>query len=94
MGKSSGGFKPGQAGNPGGRPKDPEVQKLLRAIKKVQEDTGKNVYEEIVKMALSGNAKAISTVLKKLIPNRKQQTIDVICPKSIEIIITEDKRKK
>ena len=94
MTKHRGQFQPGQSGNPGGRPKDPEVEKFKRALKRVQEETGKDVYEEIIKLALMGNGKALTTVLKKLIPDRKQQELDITGLKSIEIIVTENKKKK
>jgi hypothetical protein len=59
-------FKPGQSGNPSGRPKLPELKNVLNAVLGTQ-DNGREPLQEIFnklhRMSLKGNVKASELLL-------------------------------
>ena len=66
-------FKPGKSGNPLGRPKNPAVDELKKAIEKVQKGEDCTLLEHFVKRAYENDAVLIA-VIKKLLPDLK--TVD------------------
>jgi hypothetical protein len=66
-------FKPGQSGNPGGRPKGRSVtsrlRRLLRKAELPAEGDGKllldRIAETIIKKSLEGNHKFVTTLLER-----------------------------
>lgn len=59
-------FKPGQSGNPSGRPKLPELKNILNSVLGTQ-DNGREplqeLFDKLHKMALKGNVKASELLL-------------------------------
>jgi len=67
-----GGFKPGQSGNPNGRPKGSKTkgQMLLAAL---IEDQGEQIIQSLVDAAISGDTTAGRALLDRLVPPRKDR---------------------
>jgi len=70
-------FKPGQSGNPGGRPKSAPVTNLLREI--LEKDDGKEAIrlaKAIIKEAAKGNVKAFEAIVNRVEgpPQRRANT--------------------
>ena len=79
MSKNSTSFKPGQSGNPNGRPKrDWTVAGLIEQAMEQEDETGvpykKAVYEKLVKMAKDGDIQAVKEVNQRLDGMPKQST--------------------
>lgn len=59
-------FKPGQSGNPSGRPKLPELKNILNSVLGTQ-DNGREplqeLFDKLHRMALKGNVKASELLL-------------------------------
>ena len=66
---SNGRFAPGNAGNPNGRPRKPEVEILRRALEAVKEERGMGFIEHFVRLAYKNHNVAIA-LAKKLIPDK------------------------
>jgi hypothetical protein len=61
-------WKPGQSGNPAGRPPNPEAQQLRDAIATVEKRKKKKWLITLVERSYDNDALAIA-ILKKLIPD-------------------------
>lgn len=58
----------GQSGNPGGRPKKPEIEQLREALEKVKKKKGKSMLEHMVERAYINDAVMIA-LAKKVVPD-------------------------
>lgn len=68
-------FKPGQSGNPKGRPKAlPELRVLMEDV--VGDDGMREIFEKLYKLAQKGNIKAAEILIDRGYGKAKQ-TIDV-----------------
>lgn len=71
-------FKPGQSGNPNGRPRKlPELDKLLADVLGQQNDDGKtaaeNILEALYKRALKGDTRAAEILMDRAYGKAKQE---------------------
>lgn len=71
-------WKPGQSGNPNGRPISSEAEKLRKAMRRVEKERGESFYIKFCQMAFEDSTVMIA-LAKKLIPDLKQveQNIDL-----------------
>ena len=59
-------FKPGQSGNPGGRPKKPMVDRMLQeALTKNDCETAKAIAEQLINKAKRGQLAAIKLIAER-----------------------------
>ena len=63
-------YKPGQSGNPNGRPKG-RVNKLRAEMRKPLQESSPEIIQKAVDLALSGNDSMIKLCLDKIIPSVK-----------------------
>lgn len=74
------GFKPGQSGNPGGRPKRTRLTDALLAqlaeLDKGEETTAEAVARALIRQALGGNVQAIREIADRT-EGKPRQAIDV-----------------
>ena len=73
-------FKPGQSGNPRGRPKGSRHKTTL-AIEKLLDGEGQEITLKAIELAKGGNMAAIRICLDRLAPPRKDQPILFTLPK-------------
>jgi hypothetical protein len=91
-------WKPGQSGNPAGKPKGARhFSTLIRdAITKVAEDTGTRDDEEIVKAlvrkAKEGDLKAVDMVLDR-VDGKAEQTINLDAEVTMNDGLTEEQKE-
>jgi hypothetical protein len=71
-------FKPGQSGNPAGRPKG---SGLVGQLRQQLSDAAPEIVAKLIESAQAGDSTAMRVVLEKLIPNQKPQ----LPPLAIEI---------
>lgn len=70
-------FKPGESGNPEGRPKNPAIEELRNALEKVQNGDGSTLLEHFVKRAYESDAVLIA-VVKKLLPDLRTVEANIL----------------
>jgi len=70
MGRTNTSWKPGESGNPRGRPKKSISEMLEKAIKKVQKDKDCTLLEHFVRRAYEDD-RVLIAVMKKIIPDLK-----------------------
>ncbi|WP_027156673.1 DUF5681 domain-containing protein [Methylobacter luteus] len=70
-------FKPGQSGNPAGRPKDKTHATLLR--KAIAEDMP-DIINTLVNLAKSGDVTAAKVLLDRVCPSLKPQAMPISLP--------------
>lgn len=59
-------FKPGQSGNPGGRPKKPMVDRMLEeALTSNDSETAKAIADKLISMATHGSLSAIKLISER-----------------------------
>lgn len=82
-------FKPGQSGNPKGRPKGARHRSTMAALA-LLEGESEALTRKAVEMALNGDMAAIRLCLERLVPARKEMPVMVNLPKleKAEDIIT------
>ena len=73
------GFRPGQSGNPAGRPKGSRHAALL-ALDAIGEAAAKDVLETVINAAKGGDARSAEIILRRLWPERKGRTIALDLP--------------
>ncbi len=70
-------FKPGQSGNPAGRPKDKTPATLLR--KSIAEDMP-DVVNKLLELAKGGDVQAAKVLLDRICPPLKPQALPIALP--------------
>jgi len=70
-------FKPGQSGNPAGRPKDKTPATLLR--KSIADDMP-DVVKKLVELAKEGDVQAAKVLLDRICPPLKPQALAISLP--------------
>ena len=72
-------FKPGQSGNPAGRPKG---SGLVGQLRQQLSDAAPDIVAKLIESAKAGDSTAMRIVLEKLIPNQKPQLppLDISIP--------------
>ena len=63
-------FKPGQSGNPAGRPKG---SGLVGQLRQQLSDAAPDIVAKLIESAKAGDSTAMRVVLERLIPNQKPQ---------------------
>lgn len=69
-------FKPGQSGNPHGRPPIPEIQLFREALAAVEKDQNKSLLRHAVERAFKEDAVLIA-LLRKMLPDKIDTGIDL-----------------
>lgn len=77
--KHAGHFKPGQSGNPAGKPKGAR-NATTRAIEALLEGDAEAIAQKAIEMAKSGDAAAIRMCLDRLAPPRKDAGVCFALP--------------
>jgi hypothetical protein len=78
-GKQSGGWKPGQSGNPAGRPKGARHAALL-ALDAIGAGAAGEIMDAVVTAAKAGDMRAADILLRRLWPERKGRPVDIRLP--------------
>ncbi len=73
-------FKPGQSGNPNGRPRGSRHKTTL-AIEKLLDGEGEAITRKAIELAKGGDMAAIRICLDRLAPARKDRHIEFTLPK-------------
>jgi len=73
-------FKPGQSGNPRGRPKG-SLNKATLASQALLEGEAEVLTRKVVELAKEGNPLALRFCLERLLPPRKDRPINFTLPK-------------
>jgi hypothetical protein len=73
-------FKPGQSGNPAGRPKGSRNKALL-ALQALLDGEADEIGRKAVEMAKTGDTAAMRLVMERLLPPRKDRPIMFTLPK-------------
>src|SRR6476660_9231112 len=73
-------FKPGQSGNPNGRPRGSRHKTTL-AIEKLLDGEGEEITRKAIDLAKGGDMGAIRICLDRLAPPRKDRHIEFALPK-------------
>lgn len=66
-------FKPGQSGNPGGKPKGAQEKRAI--VRRMLEEKGPDVVEKLLSMALDGDINAIKIVMERISPKPKSDRV-------------------
>jgi hypothetical protein len=73
------GFRPGQSGNPAGRPKGARNRTTL-AAESILEGQAAALTQKAVDLALAGDPIALKLCLERLVPPRKERTVSFPIP--------------
>ena len=73
-------FKPGQSGNPSGRPRG-ALNKITLAAQALLEGEAEALTRKVVELAKNGNPVALRLCLERLLPSRKDRPINFTLPK-------------
>ena len=72
-------FKPGQSGNPAGKPKGARHAALL-ALDAIGEEAAKDVLAKVIEAAKEGDARSAEIILRRLWPERKGRPVLIELP--------------
>ena len=78
--KQGGKFKPGQSGNPKGRPRGAR-NKATMAAQAILDDQAEKITKKAVNLALKGDSTALKLCLTRLIPPKRDAPIKITLPK-------------
>lgn len=73
-------FKPGQSGNPNGKPKGCR-NKATRAAQELLDGEAEALTRKCVELALAGNEMALRLCMERILPKRKDVPIELELPK-------------
>ena len=73
-------FKPGQSGNPNGRPKGAR-NVVTRAVEALIDGQGEALGAKAIEKALQGDSPMLRALLKMLVPPRRERTVEFELPK-------------
>jgi hypothetical protein len=73
-------FKPGQSGNPSGKPKGTRNKATL-AIEELMEGEANGLTRKAIELALGGDIQALRLCLDRICPPRKDRPISLKLPK-------------
>ncbi|PPD25004.1 MAG: hypothetical protein CTY30_00865 [Methylocystis sp.] len=73
-------FKPGQSGNPSGRPRGARHRTTL-ICEKLMRDDAKNIVDAVLAAARNGDMSAARIVLDRIVPARRDPTVFFELPK-------------
>lgn len=76
---SSGGWKPGQSGNPAGKPKG-ATNHATRMVTALMEEGAREIAQTVVDQAKEGNLMAARLVLDRLAPPVRERSIELDLP--------------
>lgn len=79
MQANRGQFKPGQSGNPAGKPKGAR-HKATQIVEKLMQAGAKEITEAIVTEAKAGNIAAARLVIERLAPAPKDRAVSIVLP--------------
>ncbi len=68
-------FKPGQSGNPSGRPKG-ALNKTTMALRAIMQDRAEAVLQALIDQALAGDVGAAKALLERFVPVAKEGPLD------------------
>ena len=77
--KQTGKFKPGQSGNPKGRPQGSRHKSTIAALELLEGDI-EGITRKCIEVALTGDLTAIKICLDKLIPAAKDRPVNIALP--------------
>jgi len=78
--KQGGQFKPGQSGNPSGRPHGSRNKATL-ALEAILDGEGEAITRKVIEKALEGDTTALRLCLERIYPPRKSRPITLELPK-------------
>ena len=78
-GKQDTKFKPGQSGNPAGKPKGARHKVTLLAEKLLDKDA-KSVVEKCIELVMAGDSGAIKLIMDRILPPRKDRPVSIDLP--------------
>lgn len=79
MGKTETTWKPGQSGNPKGRPKGSR-NKASIAADQLLDDEAEAITRKAIELAIAGDTTALRLCLERLCPPRKERPISIALP--------------
>ncbi len=68
-------FKPGQSGNPSGRPRG-SLNRATLALRAIMADQGQAIIETLIGQALAGDVAAGRAILERLVPVARETPVD------------------
>ena len=77
--KQKGRFKPGQSGNPAGRPKGARHKSTMAALS-LLEGEAQALTRKAIEEAMGGNMVALKLCLERLVPAAKERPVDIAFP--------------
>lgn len=72
-------FKPGQSGNPKGRPQGSRNKATIMA-QKLLDDKAEEIISKAIELAESGDTTMIRLCVERLVPQRKSQPVNISLP--------------
>lgn len=72
-------FKPGQSGNPSGKPKG-SLNRVTLAIQSLLDDEGEELTRKAIELAKDGDLTALRLCLERICPPRKSRPINIALP--------------
>jgi len=77
-------WKPGQSGNPAGRPEGSRNRATL-AMQTLLDGEGEKITRKAIRLALNGDPVALRLCLERLVPVRKDSPVRITLPKIVSV---------